>query len=82
MQFYFEHNYDFNLAATHLQIPDQLGFMQKLVLVDKSFKKKSNWKPYLIIDGGVWPSFIFKCLIKLYKKKTWYKKILVFIKIW
>lgn len=60
MQFYFEHNYDLNLAATHIQTPDhisvELGFMQKLVSKDefelqKEFLQKHvvNWAiPYFI----------------------------------
>lgn len=60
MQFYFNHNYDLNLSATHLQTPDhlsvELAFMQNLIGRDEKatqaeFLKKHllNWAaPYFI----------------------------------
>lgn len=60
MQFYFEHNYDLNLAATHIQTPDhisvELGFMQKLVSKDE-FKTQKEFLQKHIINWAV-PYFI------------------------
>lgn len=52
MQFYFEHNYDLNLAATHIQTPDhisvELGFMQKLVSKDEFNTQKEFLQKHII----------------------------------
>lgn len=60
MQFYFQNNYDLNLAATHIQTPDhisiELAFMQNSISrgefkVQKEFLQKHllNWSiPYFI----------------------------------
>lgn len=60
MQFYFQHNYELNLSASHLQTPDhisiELAFMQNLISkneesAQKDFLEKHllNWAvPYFI----------------------------------
>lgn len=52
MQFYFNHNYELNLAASHLQTPDhisiELAFMQNLIGKDEKKAQKEFLEVHLL----------------------------------
>ena len=52
MQFYFNHNYELNLAASHLQTPDHISiefaFMQNLIAKNEILTQKEFLKAHLL----------------------------------
>jgi len=53
MQFYFNHGYDLNLAASSLHVPDhlaiELGFMQNLVLQNDKIAQLKFYEEHLMV---------------------------------
>lgn len=53
MQFYFNHGYDLNLAASSLHVPDhlaiELGFMQNLVLQNDKLAQLKFYEEHLMV---------------------------------